>query len=53
MMLIKPNPFDNYWGIGISLFDNSLWDENKSKGQNMLSKLLMKLHETLWVDASV
>ena len=47
MMLIDANPFDYYWGIGISLFDNSLWDENKWKGQNMLGKLLMKLRESL------
>ena len=53
MMLIEANPFDNYWDVGISLFDSSLWDENKRKGRNMLGKLLMKFCETLRVDASV
>ena len=47
LMLLEANPFDRFWGIGTSLFDISVWSENKWNGKNELGKLLMKVRETL------
>ena len=47
LVLLEANPFDKFWGIGTSLFDTSVWSENKWNGKNMLGKLLMKVRESL------
>ena len=45
--LAEANPYDEYWGVGISLHNEDIWDTSKWKGRNVLGKLLEKLRSTL------
>lgn len=40
--IVECNPFDRYWGVGKSLFDKDVWQNNQLHG-NKLGKLLMEI----------
>ena len=41
--LVEANPFDKYWGAGLSIYSQQLEDPNSWPGLNTLGKLLMEL----------
>ena len=45
LILVETNPRDNIWAIGLSADDNSVLDQTKWKGQNLLGKVLMEIRE--------
>ena len=46
-ILAEANANDSYWGIGLPLESNDIWDTANWKGQNKLGNLLCKLRETI------
>ena len=45
--LVEANPHDSYWGAGLSLTDDKLWDPSKWKGSNILGRMLCELREKI------
>ena len=45
--LAEANPHDSYWGVGLALQDETIWDSSKWKGKNVLGSLLEDLRDTL------
>ena len=45
--LVEANPSDRYWGVGLSVRDQAIWDFRKWKGSNRLGEMLMEIRETL------
>lgn len=45
--IIVEASIDTYWGIGVSLTDPGLWDQNNWVGRNALGKLLTSLREEI------
>ena len=46
-VLIEANPTDHFWGVGLHLRDNNLWDPKQWKGINNLGKILMEVRTEL------
>ena len=44
--LVEANPKDTYWGAGLSLECEQVWEQHNWKGKNMLGKLLVQLRQT-------
>ena len=44
--LVEANPKDKYWGAGLSLECEEVWEPHNWKGKNMLGKLLVELRQT-------
>ena len=38
--IFEANPRDLFWGVGIALHSNEIWDISKHKGANLLGKCL-------------
>ena len=45
--LVEANRSDSYWGVGLGLWDERLWDVKNHTGKNILGKQLMTLRENL------
>ena len=43
----KANKFDQFWGTGVSLWDNEAGKKGTWKGDNHLGKLLMDVRSSL------
>ena len=46
-MLVEANPFDSFWGAGLSLASTDLWNLTKWKGSNKLGRMLVELRDSL------
>ena len=46
-MLVEANPFDPFWGAGVSLASTDLWNPTKWKGANKLGRMLVELRDSL------
>lgn len=46
-MLVECNPNDPYWGIGLDLSDNKIWEQGQWKGANKLGEMLGQIREDL------
>ena len=46
-VIMEANPADTYWGAGLSLNNQDIWDLTKWKGQNKLGKLLSEVREEI------
>ena len=46
-MLVEANPFDSFWGAGVSLASTNLWNPTKWKGSNKLGRMLVELRDSL------
>ena len=46
-VIVEANPADTYWGAGLSLNNQNIWDITKWKGQNKLGKLLSEVREEI------
>ena len=46
-ILVEANPSDRFWGAGLHLRHNDLWEPQKWKGKNELGKLLMEIRHEL------
>ena len=44
--LVEGNPKDPYWGAGLSIYDEQIWDQTKRPGQNHLGRILMNIRES-------
>ena len=44
--LVEGNPKDPYWGAGLSIYDEQIWDDTKRPGQNYLGRILMNIRES-------
>lgn len=49
-ILVEASPYDKIWGVGLSVENPDILDENKWKGKNLLGKCLMKVRELLKED---
>ena len=38
--LVEANPHDQYWGAGLAIHDNKIWEQKNWAGKNTLGKLL-------------
>ena len=45
--LAEASPSDRYWGIGLGLRDQNVWDTKLWKGQNKLGEMLMEIRQSL------
>ena len=45
--LAEASPSDRYWGIGLGLRDQNVWDTKLWKGQNKLGEMLMEICQSL------
>ena len=45
--LAEASPSDRYWGIGLGLRDQNIWDTKQWKGQNKLGEMLMEIRQSL------
>ena len=45
--LVEANPHDKYWGVGLSLQDEDVWNSAHWKGKNVLGKLLEEVRSAL------
>ena len=45
--LAEASPNDRYWGIGLGLRDQNIWDNKQWKGQNKLGEMLMEIRQSL------
>ena len=45
--LVEANRSHSYWGVGLGLWDERLWDIKNHTGKNILGKQLMTLRENL------
>lgn len=50
-LLVETSPFDNYWGVGITLDDPLIQNPKRWRGKNVLGRLLTKLREILKNDS--
>ena len=46
-ILVEGTPFDPIWGVMIKWDDDHILDEKNWKGQNLLGKVLMRVHKDL------
>jgi len=46
-ILVEANPFDKFWGAGLSLYNPKLEKQRDWPGQNVLGKILMELRTSL------
>ena len=47
-LLVEANPNDPYWGAGVSIYSEDIWDIESWKGQNRLGKMLSDLRDELF-----
>ena len=45
--LVEASPLDKFWGAGLGINDEKIFDENKWQGSNKLGKILMKCRDRL------
>ena len=45
--ILEANPNDLFFGVGVSLFSQHLWDKGKHKGLNIMGKVLQKVRSKL------
>ena len=45
--LVEANPFDNYWGVGLSMSNEDVWIKTNWKGANKLGQMLEELRESI------
>ena len=45
--LVEANPKDQYWGAGISLDHDDIWDCNKWNGRKRLGELLKEIRQSI------
>ena len=45
-IMVEANPRDTYWGVGLSLDNDEIWNSHNWKGKNILGKLLVELRQT-------
>ena len=43
--LVEANPTDRFWGMGLGLRDEGIWDRKQWKGQNKLCLMLMEIRD--------
>ena len=46
-IIIEANPYDKFWGAGVSLYSADLWNINQHPGKNIMGKLLVRVREHL------
>ena len=46
-MLVECNKYDRFWGVGLSLNDDSALNKTQWKGENQLGNILIKVRENL------
>ena len=46
-VLVEANPTDRYWGAGIPLRDNNIFDKDKWKGQNKAGQVLSRVRQSI------
>lgn len=46
-LLAEGNPHDNFWGVGISIYNKNIWNTKMWKGSNKMGKILMKIRDNL------
>ena len=46
-LLAEANPHDRLFGVGLSLYDKGLWNQDDWKGKNQLGMALMKVRDML------
>ena len=44
-VLVEANPYDDYFGVGLGMYDPAIEDESSWKGRNIQGKLLMELKD--------
>ena len=45
--LVEANPRDKFWGVGLSLWDDKIWNPDNWTGKNMLGLLLEEIRKKL------
>ena len=45
--LVEANPNDNIFSVGLSLYNNEIWDKTKWRGENRLGRALMQVRQGL------
>ena len=45
--IVEANPHDKFFGAGISLRDNNIWNPDKLVGRNEMGKLLVKVRDLI------
>lgn len=45
--LVEGNPYDTFWGAGISIYNPKIWDKEQWRGSNKLGDILMKIRSEM------
>lgn len=48
-IIVEASPYDTIWGIGLSEFDESRFNEDLWRGKNLLGKAIMQVREMITV----
>ena len=46
-LIVEASPHDKFWGVGLGLRDERLWDQKSHQGRNMMGNLLMTVRREI------